>query len=202
MPTLIVIGGPNGSGKTTLTQNLIQKGRIKSSVINPDEIAYHELGGYQFQFEAARIALDRRKEYLSKNEDIAFETTFSVNSEINEIKKAKEQGYKVILYYITLKSLLDNIIRVEQRRTNAGHNVEKEDVIRRYDKSRLNLINNIKLFDTVYLFDNSGSTRSRVAIYNSGTFSWVNNKHLDHPFYKELLAYPSNTSTSATGLNK
>jgi len=202
MPTLIVIGGPNGSGKTTLTQNLLQKGRIKSPVINPDEIAYHELGGYEFQFKAAKIALNRRKEYLNKNEDIAFETTFSGNSEINEIKRAKKQGYKVILYYITLKSFLDNIIRVEQRRTNSGHDVEKEDVIRRYDKSRLNLINNIKLFDTVYLFDNSGSNRSRVAIYNSGNLSWLNNKHVNHPFYKELLSYPSNTSTSATGLNK
>jgi predicted ABC-type ATPase len=188
MPTLIVIGGPNGSGKTTLTQNLLQKGRIKSPVINPDEIAYHELGGYEFQFKAAKIALNRRKEYLNKNEDIAFETTFSGNSEINEIKRAKKQGYKVILYYITLKSLLDNIIRVEQRRTNSGHDVEKEDVIRRYDKSRLNLINNIKLFDTVYLFDNSGSNRSRVAIYNSGNLLWLNNKHVDHPFYKELLS--------------
>lgn len=190
MPTLIVIGGPNGSGKTTLTQNLLQKGRIKSLVINPDEIAHHELGGYEFQFEAARIALDRRREYLNKKKDIAFETTFSGNSEINEIKRAKEQGYKVILYYITLKSLLDNIIRVEQRRTNAGHNVKKEDVIRRYDKSRLNLMHNIKLFDTVYLFDNSGSNRSRVAIYNARTLSWVNNKHLNHPFYKELLSNP------------
>ncbi len=56
MPLLIVFGGPNGSGKTTLMSDLIQKGRIKSDVINPDEIAFEELGRYEFQFKAARIA--------------------------------------------------------------------------------------------------------------------------------------------------
>ena len=82
MPSLIVIGGPNGSGKTTLTTYLIQKGRIKIPVINPDEIAFNELGSYDFQFKAARVALDRRKEAITTNSDIAFETTFSGNTEI------------------------------------------------------------------------------------------------------------------------
>ena len=64
MPSLIVIGGPNGSGKTTLTSYLIQKGRIKTSVINPDEIAFTEYGGYNFHIKAAKVALERRKEAL------------------------------------------------------------------------------------------------------------------------------------------
>lgn len=38
MPTLVIIGGPNGSGKTTLTHYLVKKGRIKSVVVNPDEL--------------------------------------------------------------------------------------------------------------------------------------------------------------------
>jgi predicted ABC-type ATPase len=44
MPVLVVIGGPNGSGKTTLISYLIQKGSIKSTVINPDDIAFKEFG--------------------------------------------------------------------------------------------------------------------------------------------------------------
>jgi len=139
MPSLIVIGGPNGSGKTTLTSYLIQKGRIKSDVINPDEIALNELGGYEFQFKAARIALDRRKEAIANNSDIVFETTFSGNTEINDILSAKAADYKLTLYYVALKSVLDNIIRVEQRITNAGHYVETDDISKRYLKSKLNL---------------------------------------------------------------
>ncbi|WP_448700838.1 zeta toxin family protein [Mucilaginibacter sp. AW1-3] len=125
MPSLVVIGGPNGSGKTTLTKYLFQKGRIKSEVINPDEIALKELGSYQHQFGAARIALNRRKNAIAQNKDTAFETTFSGQSEIGEVISAKASGYQTTLYYIALQSILDNIIRVEERESNKGHNVVK-----------------------------------------------------------------------------
>lgn len=136
MPSLIIIGGPNGSGKTTLTRYLVQEGRIKSPVINPDEIALEEFGGYQHHIGAAKTALERRKTAINQNHDIAFETTFSGQSELNELKKAKLKGYYVILYFVALQSPLDNIIRVQERQSNRGHNVDNEDIIRRYKKSK------------------------------------------------------------------
>lgn len=187
MPSLIIIGGPNGSGKTTLTKYLVQKGRIKSPVINPDEIASEELGGYQHQIGAAKIALQRRKAAISQSQDIAFETTFSGQSELTELKTAKVNGYQVTLYYIALQSSLDNIIRVQERQSNRGHNVDSEDIIRRYEKSKMNLLAHLSLFDKIYLFDNTGSTRSRVAIFEKGTLKWLNPKHKEHPFFKELF---------------
>ncbi|MBB3970457.1 hypothetical protein [Mucilaginibacter phyllosphaerae] len=48
MPLLVVVGGPNGSGKTTLASHLIAKGRIKTYIINPDNIAIKEFGNYLF----------------------------------------------------------------------------------------------------------------------------------------------------------
>jgi predicted ABC-type ATPase len=187
MPLLIVIGGPNGSGKTTLTKYLFERERIKSTVINPDEIAFLEFGDYSFHVKAARAALERRKQALDKRTDFAFETTFSGNSEINEVLAAKSVGYTTVLYYVALESVLDNIARVEERRTNLGHNVEIEDILRRYEKSKSNLAKNIRLFDKAYLFDNSDAQRSRVAIFENGVLRWSNEKHKDHPFYKELL---------------
>jgi predicted ABC-type ATPase len=187
MPTLVVIGGPNGSGKTTLTSYLIQRGRIKSQVINPDEIALKEFGDYSFHVKAARLALERRKQSINLKADLAFETTFSGNSEINEVLAAKSVGYKTTLYYVALESILDNVTRVEERRTNLGHNVEREDIVRRYEKSRMNLINHINLFDKAYLFDNSDTHRSRVAIFENGMPRWLNEKHRDHPFYSSLF---------------
>lgn len=186
-PLLIVIGGPNGSGKTTLTSYLLQKNCIKSQIINPDDIAFNELGSYQYQIEAARIALGRRKYALDHTEDFAFECTFSGKSELNTIKAAKEKGYQLILYYVALRSVLDNITRVKERQTKLGHDVDTEDIIRRYSSSKNNLTNNLSLFDTAYLFDNSGSSRSRVAIFSNGKASWINPKHIEHPFYKGLL---------------
>lgn len=187
MPSLIIIGGPNGSGKTTLTKYLIKKGRINSPVINPDEIALTELGGYEFHIGAARLALARRKDAIHQKKDIAFETTFSGKSEVNETVTAKASGYKLILYYVALQSSLDNLIRVQEREANSGHSVERKDILRRHENSRLNLYAYLNLFDTVYLFDNSGENRSRVAIFENGKLKWLNSKHRDHPFFKELF---------------
>ncbi|MBS1525038.1 MAG: zeta toxin family protein [Bacteroidetes bacterium] len=96
MPSLVVIGGPNGSGKTTLTSYLIQRGRIKSQIINPDEIAFKEFGAYSFHVKAARVALERRKEAINQRQDFAFETTFSGNSEINEVIAARSAASTLI----------------------------------------------------------------------------------------------------------
>ncbi|HTI57689.1 zeta toxin family protein [Mucilaginibacter sp.] len=187
MPALTVIGGPNGSGKTTLTKYLIENGRVKTDVINPDQIAHEELGSYALHVKAARMALQRRQKAIDQNTDFTFETTFSGNSEINHIQKAKSKGYSLILYYVALKSKLDNIIRVEQRTTDAGHNVERDDILRRYTKSQSNLEKYIHLFDKAYLFDNSLSRFSRVAIFENGKLRWSNEKHKEHPFYKGLF---------------
>ncbi|MFD0766202.1 ATP-binding cassette domain-containing protein [Mucilaginibacter lutimaris] len=72
MPSIVVIGGPNGSGKTTLTSHLIQRGKIKTNVINPDNIALNDFGGYQFHIKAARVALERRVSSINQNNDLAF----------------------------------------------------------------------------------------------------------------------------------
>jgi predicted ABC-type ATPase len=187
LPSLIVIGGPNGSGKTTLTKYLLEKGRIKTQVINPDEITANELGGYENHIAAARLALNRRKTAINQNQDIAFETTFSGQSELSDVNKAKSNGYQTTLYYIALESPLDNIIRVEERKSNRGHNVTTEDIVRRHEKSQQNLFANISLFDKVYLFDNTKKRHSRVAIFNNGKLSWLNSKHKEHPFFKDLF---------------
>ena len=196
MPTLVIVGGPNGSGKTTLTNHLIARGRITTHVINPDNIAKLEFGSYHFHIKAAKVALERRELALSARIDFAFETTFSGKSEINHCIAAKASGFRTILYYVTLNSVMDNINRVEEREFDLGHPVDVQDIVRRYDKSKLNLLKHIYLFDRVYLFDNSETDRSRVAIFESGNLLWLNPKHKNHPFYKDLFS-ADNTENEA-----
>lgn len=187
-PFLSVIGGPNGSGKTTLAHYLVAKKRVNANIINPDQIAWTEFGSYSFQMQAARVALNRRRASLNLKSDFTFESTFSGNSEIADIKEAKRLRYKVILYYVALQSVIDNITRVKERQTMLGHDVKNDDIIRRYYASRENLIKHIGLFDKVYLFDNSGLSRSRVAILSQGKMAWMNKKHEHHPFFEPLFS--------------
>jgi predicted ABC-type ATPase len=91
---------PKWFRKTTLTSYLTERGRLKSAIINPDEIAFKEFGNYNFHIKAARVALGRRKQAIENGENLAFETTFPRNSEINEVVAAKSAGYKTILYML------------------------------------------------------------------------------------------------------
>ena len=190
-PLLIIIGGPNGAGKTTLTNYLIQRGRLNTDItpiINPDNIAltltiYNQT---EKEFQAARIALDQRSAYLQAKQSFAIETTFSGNSEISLLKQAKEAGYIIIGYYVTLSNVQDSIFRVENRVVKGGHNVPTKNLLIRYKRSLQNLSDNFQKFDRLYLFDNSLNVRSRIAIIEFGKLTWINKKHQDHPLIKRL----------------
>ncbi|WP_221390607.1 zeta toxin family protein [Dyadobacter sp. NIV53] len=138
IPLLIIIGGPNGSGKTTLSSYLIKKGRINvhlTPVINPDDIALTIAGSDQAdkEFQAARIALAKREHCISERQSFAIETTFSGNSEIRLLNQAKEAGYKIIGYFVTLKNVKDSIARVKDRVEKGGHNVPTKNLLIRYE---------------------------------------------------------------------
>jgi len=184
-PLLIIIGGPNGAGKTTLTNYLIQRGRLNTDItpiVNPDNIALTLTINNQTEkeFQAARIALDQRSTYLQAKQSFAIETTFSGNSEISLLKQAKEAGYIIVGYYVTLSNVQDSIFRVENRVVKGGHNVPTKNLLIRYKRSLQNLSDNFQDFDRLYLFDNSLKVRSRIAIIEFGKLTWINKKHQNH----------------------
>ena len=130
-PLLIIMAGPNGAGKTTLSSYLIQRGRLNlalTPLINPDAIALtlSHLSETEKELQAARIALTQRELNLERNKSFAIETTFSGNSEIQLLKRAKESGYEIIGYYVSLIDVQDSIFRVNDRVNKGGHNVPKK----------------------------------------------------------------------------
>ncbi len=161
MPELTIIAGPNGAGKTTLTQYLISKKYLGESipVINPDEILKLTTTN---EVSASKKALILRNTLLKQNKNFAIETTFSGNSELRLIKKAKEKGYFIKLYFITLETAQDCIDRVKNRVVEGGHNVKDEDIKRRYLSSHKNLLNIIPIIDNLFIFDNSSINRKLI----------------------------------------
>lgn len=158
-PVLCIVAGPNGSGKTTTTEQLLKnEWGADSFYINPDNIAKEKFGDWNSSdavLKAAREATKLRYECLDKGVDFVFETVFSSEEKIDFLRKAKEAGFFIRIFYVCTESPLININRIAQRYLNGGHEVPISKTISRYFGSLKNLKEAIKIADRVYLYDNS-----------------------------------------------
>lgn len=165
-----LIAGANGAGKSTL----YDLGAIlpeKQKRINSDEILRKNKGDWESsrdQFKAMREAVEKIREYFECGISFNQETTLTGNSIFVNIKKAKNFGFIVKMYYVGLESADLAVERVAERVRKGGHGIEEEDIRRRYEGSLKNLKKAIQLCDEVYVYDNTVNFR-QVAIFKNGT---------------------------------
>lgn len=138
-----IIAGANGSGKTTFALNYTALNEL--DFINADEIAksYDPYDISKYKVKAGKEFFKQLEINLNNNRSFMIESTLSGKYLKNVIYKAKEKGFKVLLIYLFLETETENISRVKNRVLNGGHNVPKEDIKRRYYRSR-------KLFWNIY----------------------------------------------------
>lgn len=104
---------------------------------------------------------------MFSGETFAFETTLATKSYKNFIKKAKENGYEVILLFFWLQSVELAKERVKQRVIEGGHNIDNVIIERRYFNGIKNLFNiYFKIVDRLMIFDNSDKVYKLVAEMN------------------------------------
>lgn len=165
-PTIVVIAGPNGAGKSTSAPFLLKGALSVLEFVNADQIAVG-LSAYapeKVAFEAGRIMLERLRELRANGQDFAFETTLSSRSFALFLRKAKESGYRVLLYYVTLPSPELAVERVALRVRQGGHNIPKNDVMRRFERSLLNFHTLYRpLVDSWEVLDNSNGLLEPIA---------------------------------------
>lgn len=159
LPTLCVVAGPNGSGKTTTTIQLLDNEWTKDSIyINPDNIAQETFGDWNSQsavLKAAERATQMRYECLEQGRNFVFETVFSAPEKLEFLRKAKEKGFFVRLFYVCTSDPAINVNRITQRYLNGGHEVPISKIISRYYKSLVNMSEAITFVDRAYIYDNS-----------------------------------------------
>jgi predicted ABC-type ATPase len=158
-PVMCIVAGPNGSGKTTTTEQLLKnEWGADSLYINPDNIAQEQYGDWNSAdavLKAAQMATGQRYECLSNGTDFVFETVFSSAEKMEFLRKAKDAGFFIRIFYVCTESPLININRIAQRYLNGGHEVPISKTISRYYSSLKNISEAIKIADRVYLYDNS-----------------------------------------------
>ncbi|MCL2362331.1 MAG: zeta toxin family protein [Defluviitaleaceae bacterium] len=154
--TYTVFAGVNGAGKSTFHRVLKRDFGIR---INVDEIIREQFNNDwsnpQIQMNAGRIAIRLINESLKGDTSFNQETTLTGRTIITNIKKAKANGFEVVLYYVGLESVGLSIERVAIRVANGGHGIPVEDLQRRYSNSFENLKLVMPLCDKVYIYDNS-----------------------------------------------
>jgi predicted ABC-type ATPase len=158
-PTLIIIAGPNGSGKTSITGKILKHEWVEECLyINPDEIAKNTFGDWNNKeavLSAAILSEKMREDCIENGKSLIFETVLSSENKIDFIKKAKDKGYFIRLFFISTNSPLINASRIAMRVMEGGHDVPITKIVSRYSKSISNCSICLSIVDRAYVYDNS-----------------------------------------------
>lgn len=159
LATITALAGVNGSGKSSV------QGRMKRAegvdYYNPDEEAQRlrarfpgmsdgELNGYVWQ-----AGLKRLRCCIDAGDDFVFETTLGGNTICNELIRAAILGHQVVVWYVGLATVQDNIRRVRERHARGGHDIPTEKIEERFESSPRNLIRLLPYLDSLAVFDNT-----------------------------------------------
>ena len=128
--------GPNGAGKTTFAENFLPEEAECLNFLNADLIArgIAPFNPEKVALESGKLFLKRMDTIFSNKESFAFETTLSGLNYIDRIKKWKQAGYEIILYFLKLPSEGMALKRVQTRVSEGGHNVPEDVIIRRFHR--------------------------------------------------------------------
>ena len=158
-PVLIVIAGPNGSGKTTITSKILKHEWLEGAVyINPDQVAQDRFGDWnspEAVLKAAQFCEEEREACLRNKQSLIFETVLSSEGKVDFIRRAREAGYFIRLFFVSTNHPSINSSRIAKRVMKGGHDVPIPKIISRYQKSIVNCKRCVALADRVYVYDNS-----------------------------------------------
>ena len=158
-PVLIVIAGPNGSGKTTITSKILKHEWMEDAVyVNPDQVAQERFGDWNSKeavMQAVEYCEKQRENCLLDRKSLIFETVLSSEDKVDFIRRAREAGFFIRIFFVATSHTSINAARIAQRVMEGGHDVPITKVISRYYKSILNCKRCATLADRTYIYDNS-----------------------------------------------
>ncbi len=110
---------------------------------------------------------------LDNNRSFTQETTLAGYRTGRTLKQARKQGYFITMYYIGLNSKEESILRIANRVRKGGHNIPREDVVRRFENRMDALGKVIPLCDKIVFYDNENGF-VKVAEINNNKFTFTN----------------------------
>ena len=163
MKLYTIIGGVNGCGKSSLTGALKAERSDLGLIIDVDKLAAQ----LHSPVEGGKAAVRKIDECLEKGISFTQETTLSGARTERTIRRAKERGYTIRLYYIGLDTMEESLGRIANRVAKGGHDIPKEDVERRFHSRFADVQRVLPYCDDARFFDNDNGF-VEVAEYRNG----------------------------------
>ncbi len=136
-PTMFLIAGPNGAGKTTFYETAL-KPRLAAPFINADVLQRDELKDQSVAaaYKAAEIAEHRRNALIQSRRSFVTETVFSHPSKLDLLKRARDAGFRLVVFHLHVASADLAVARVKARVEEGGHPVPEDKIRARYARNQ------------------------------------------------------------------
>ena len=126
--------------------------------INPDVVAQERFGDWNSPdavLKAVKYCEALREDCLKQQKSLVFESVLSSDGKVEFIKRAKDLGYFIRVFFVATNHPSINAARIAKRVMQGGHDVPITKIISRYQKSIFNCKCISELVDRLYIYDNS-----------------------------------------------
>ncbi len=156
MAIMIMLAGPNGAGKSTIYEHIVRL-KFNAPFINADKIQKEELSDQSVEgaYQAAKIAEERRQQYLTSKLSFASESTFSHPSKLQLIEDAIDADFRVVMYHVNVRTPELSVARVAMRVEQGGHDVPENKIRTRYERNQALIKQAVLRADIGFVYDNS-----------------------------------------------
>ncbi len=191
MPNIYVFAGVNGAGKSSIAGAAFRNNG--TDYYNPDEAAraLKVANPGLDQTQANSAAWHRGRDFLERaiagGLNFAFETTLGASTIPRLLIDAARQGIAVHVWYAGLATPELHIARVKARVARGGHDIPEQTIRRRFEHSRLNLIQMLPVLAALRIYDNSfeadpaaGKTPAPVLVLHMEQGRIINPQDLPH----------------------
>lgn len=156
---LYVLAGVNGAGKSSIGGARIRD--LGAAYYNPDEAARRIRGANRrlTPREANGLAWNEGRRLLERaiaeRKDFAFESTLGASTIPRLLAEAADGGAEIWVWFVGLDSAERHLARVRARVASGGHDIPEDDIRRRWDASRQNLVALMPRLARLWVYDNS-----------------------------------------------
>ena len=134
-PVYVVFAGVNGAGKSTFYRTGLWRTEDMPRTmarVNSDEIVVAQGGdpaSSADQLRAGREAVRLIEECLSRRRSFNQETTLTGHAVLRNMSRAREAGYRVVLYYIGVDTAAVALDRIAHRVVVGGHDIDEGTIL-------------------------------------------------------------------------